>query len=360
MWTTNAGLTDRHTFDSRPNSWPLLRRGINFWVKDHRQIYLIGNPMIWYSSTMCIAIYVAVRGLLILRAKRGYRDFDNTKVVKYDSLIGFLFIGWGLHYFPFFLMGRQLFLHHYFPALYFAILLSCGLFDLGTSMLRSRTRVQIMAVLVILAIWNYQHLSPLVYGGQWTKSKCEKARWLKTWDFSCIEFFEEYSYYNNPGGVTPVKPVTPILSTIGGEQEGRAPIVIQDKNVQAAVPENVATIADPGKAEPGRDVFAGEPLKDIKSNNLPIQPPEPVREQKEISSVILGTLSSSSDSSTSSSSSNDSSNDTNESSPAAPVASEMITTADATAKPQTAGPLGEVELEAQKVAKELYPDAGKN
>ena len=31
MWTTNAGLTDRHTFDSRPDSWPLLRRGIVSW-----------------------------------------------------------------------------------------------------------------------------------------------------------------------------------------------------------------------------------------------------------------------------------------------------------------------------------------
>jgi dolichyl-phosphate-mannose-protein mannosyltransferase len=28
MWTTNAGLTDRHAFDSRPSSWPRLRRGI--------------------------------------------------------------------------------------------------------------------------------------------------------------------------------------------------------------------------------------------------------------------------------------------------------------------------------------------
>lgn len=32
MWTTNAGLTDRHTFDSRPSSWPLLRRGIVSWM----------------------------------------------------------------------------------------------------------------------------------------------------------------------------------------------------------------------------------------------------------------------------------------------------------------------------------------
>ena len=32
MWATNAGLTERHTFDSRPDSWPLLRRGIVSWM----------------------------------------------------------------------------------------------------------------------------------------------------------------------------------------------------------------------------------------------------------------------------------------------------------------------------------------
>lgn len=29
MWQTNQGLTDRHAYDSRPSSWPLLLRGIN-------------------------------------------------------------------------------------------------------------------------------------------------------------------------------------------------------------------------------------------------------------------------------------------------------------------------------------------
>lgn len=29
---------------------------------------------------------------------------------------GFFFLAWALHYFPFYLMGRQLFLHHYLPA----------------------------------------------------------------------------------------------------------------------------------------------------------------------------------------------------------------------------------------------------
>jgi len=42
-------------------------------------------------------------------------------VTFYDRLGGFLVLGWFLHYFPFFIMSRQLFLHHYFPALYFAV-----------------------------------------------------------------------------------------------------------------------------------------------------------------------------------------------------------------------------------------------
>ncbi|KIJ29707.1 glycosyltransferase family 39 protein, partial [Sphaerobolus stellatus SS14] len=61
MWTTNAGLTDRHAYDSRPSSWPRLSRGINFWVKDHRQIYLIGNPVVWWLSTAAVLGYFFVR-----------------------------------------------------------------------------------------------------------------------------------------------------------------------------------------------------------------------------------------------------------------------------------------------------------
>jgi len=37
MWTTNAGLTDRHTYDSRPDSWPRLRRGIVCALSDSRE-----------------------------------------------------------------------------------------------------------------------------------------------------------------------------------------------------------------------------------------------------------------------------------------------------------------------------------
>lgn len=103
MWVTNAGLTDRHVFDSRPHSWPRLRRGIvrfnartyahfmltfssqNFWVKDHRQIYLMGNPWVWWLSTLAVLSYVAARGLLVLRQQRGFRDFDNSTSFRRNS-----------------------------------------------------------------------------------------------------------------------------------------------------------------------------------------------------------------------------------------------------------------------------------
>ncbi|THH32175.1 hypothetical protein EUX98_g2018 [Antrodiella citrinella] len=271
MWTTNAGLTDRHTYDSRPASWPRLRRGINFWVKDHRQIYLLGNPMIWYLSTGAVVFYLAVRGLLVLRAKRGFRDFENTKVVKYDSLCGFLFVGWALHYGPFFLMSRQLFLHHYFPALYFAILLCCGVFDLVTSNLKPKIRLQIAAVLIILSIWNFVHLSPLAYGTQWTRSKCEHAKWLSTWDFSCNDFPLTYDVYTP----TPYVPQAVVVENPKIDIPAPAPPAppANEPVINAAQPDiDSSTVIPFGQAEPGHNVFGGnEPVQNAESHEAALE-----------------------------------------------------------------------------------------
>ncbi|KAF8334982.1 glycosyltransferase family 39 protein [Cantharellus anzutake] len=184
MWTTNAGLTDKHVYDSRPYSWPFLQRGINFWVKDHRHIYLLGNPFVWWLSTSSVAVYAVARVVLVLRQKRGFQDFTNSRINKYDSLCGFLAIGWALHYLPFYLMQRQLFLHHYFPSLYFAIMLTAALFDFFFGTLRSRVRLQVGLVLILLVMYNFFHFSSLIYGNVWTRGQCESAKWIKDWDFS--------------------------------------------------------------------------------------------------------------------------------------------------------------------------------
>lgn len=88
-------------------------------------------------------------------------------------------------------MSRQLFLHHYFPALYFAILLFCAVFDVLTANLRGRIRLQIAAVLLIIAIWNYAHFRSITYGLPWTKGECAKSKWLKSWDFACNDLLDD-------------------------------------------------------------------------------------------------------------------------------------------------------------------------
>lgn len=44
-----------------------------------------------------------------------YLESLGTRARLYNST-GFFFLAWATHYLPFYLMGRQLFLHHYLPA----------------------------------------------------------------------------------------------------------------------------------------------------------------------------------------------------------------------------------------------------
>jgi len=178
-------------------------------------------------------------------------------------------MGWGFHYFPFYLMSRQLFLHHYFPALYFAILLLCAVFDILTANLKKKYRLQIAAALLAIAILNYAHFMPLTYGTPWTKGACQKSQWLKTWDFACTDFYDDYSKYSTVSGMSPTPP--PRI-TIGGAQEGRAAVVVEDHGNKAEK-EEIATSVVPNQPVPGPDVFEKAEGQHIQSADSP-QPPQ--------------------------------------------------------------------------------------
>lgn len=200
MWKTNAGLVESHAWDSRPSSWPILRRGINFWGKDHRQIYLLGNPVIWWSSTLAILAYAAFKGLAVLRWQRSCNDYSNVNFKRFDYEVGQSVLGWALHFFPFFLMARQLFLHHYFPALYFAIMALCQIYDFAfhrftaLGMNKNPTIGRSLALLFVLfSIGVFTLYAPLTYGNQWTQDQCKNVKLFETWDFDCNTFFTNVS-----------------------------------------------------------------------------------------------------------------------------------------------------------------------
>ena len=200
MWITNAGLVESHAWDSRPPSWPTLRRGINFWGKDHRQVYLLGNPLIWWSSTIAIAIYVIFKGIAVLRWQRSCDDYDNVNFKRFDYEIGTTVLGWALHYFPFYLMARQLFLHHYLPALYFAIIVLCQIFDFAAFRFYVRSVTSqptigkaFFSVFLALSIVTFVVYSPIAYGNPWTQDACNRVKLFSTWDFDCNTFYTDVS-----------------------------------------------------------------------------------------------------------------------------------------------------------------------
>ncbi|ORX96579.1 glycosyltransferase family 39 protein [Basidiobolus meristosporus CBS 931.73] len=191
MWRVNAGLSSYHPFGSRPADWPLLWRGISFWSKNDAQVYLMGNPIIWWSTSVVLAFFFASAGILVLRRQRGYKDSVNERITELLNNGGFFSIGWALHFLPFFLMARQLFLHHYLPALYFAILLLCVAFEQLTRSIPCKLRLLLVLLICITVVYVYFLFSPLAYGTSWTKQKCRASQWRPKWDFDCNRMTDE-------------------------------------------------------------------------------------------------------------------------------------------------------------------------
>ncbi|CAN6595731.1 dolichyl-phosphate-mannose--protein mannosyltransferase 1 [Trichomonascus vanleenenianus] len=262
MWRVNAGLTDSHTWESRPQSWPLMLRGINFWGKDHRQVYLLGNGPIWWTMTALIVVYVAYKGIWLLRWQRGYRDFEgDSDYATFDYGFGSYLLGWAIHYFPSFLMARQLFLHHYLGSLYFGILALAQFWEFLTARLvRNKIVSTTLTVLFFTAaggwLWWF---SPLAYGDKWTKDLCLKSTFLDM-DYDCDRFFNDISEYKEYDLTASQSAQTAAVSEVSEEQEpepeaGEDPTVDEEEQVFSILPVDEGMVTD-GKDDIG--TFKGE------------------------------------------------------------------------------------------------------
>ncbi|KAI8973653.1 glycosyltransferase family 39 protein [Mycotypha africana] len=186
MWDVNKGLPSAHAYGSRPKDWPLLKRGISFWSNRPLKIYLLGNPIVFWSTTACIITYILFKSVVTILAKRQMLPSSvEHRFSRYEGMAAFFFAGWALHYFPFNLMDRQLFLHHYMPALYIATLMFGVIFEAITSRFNSPLRWFIVVLAITTLVYVYRIFIPITYGEPWSEGKCLQATWRPTWDFHC-------------------------------------------------------------------------------------------------------------------------------------------------------------------------------
>ncbi|KAJ2953784.1 hypothetical protein O0L34_g1411 [Tuta absoluta] len=183
-----------HMFASEPAEWPLLARSIAYWLSpnSNAQIHLIGNLVTWYAGSAAVLVYGALLCEHALRCGRGRAALPPRAAARLRAAGYTLFLGYWLHYLPYFFMDRTLFLHHYLPAYIFKILLLCYVIDhlYYVLLLRETTRSFTNLFIVGLVIWfayvviTFKKFSVLNYGNvDLTENDLMSLRWKDTWDF---------------------------------------------------------------------------------------------------------------------------------------------------------------------------------
>ncbi|EGW31799.1 uncharacterized protein SPAPADRAFT_62391 [Spathaspora passalidarum NRRL Y-27907] len=133
MATNNALVPDEEKQDDLASDfwqWPSLNVGIRMcgWGSKNPKYFMIGSPATTWTSTVGVFAFALLVIYYLVRWQRQIIDFPSTNPDKLKRfLMGGIYpmFGWGLHYVPFVIMGRVKYVHHYMPALYFAMLVFC-------------------------------------------------------------------------------------------------------------------------------------------------------------------------------------------------------------------------------------------
>ncbi|XP_020708098.2 protein O-mannosyl-transferase 2 [Athalia rosae] len=182
---------------SRPWQWPINYRG-QFFSGSKNRIYLLGNPIIWWGNIVFLILFSLVYLIASVQEQRGY--LENSNVLKQRRRMleagAWMFIGWMLHYVPFWGMGRVLYFHHYFPALLFSSMLTGITLNyivetvptLVPNSIGNTIYHSIAGVVLSGTVYSFYLFSPLAYGmdgpsGSDPESSLHSLRWMESWEF---------------------------------------------------------------------------------------------------------------------------------------------------------------------------------
>ncbi|KAJ2551751.1 Protein O-mannosyltransferase 2 [Coemansia sp. RSA 1933] len=188
--SNNALVPDRdkhNHLESGPWSWPFLvypMRMLGSWKRGDIKYYEVGNPLLWWASALvCVLFPVQLAVYHVRRQRRVPGAWAPGEEMHFWNGVKLLWGGWALHYLPFFLMGRVTYLHHYLPALYFALLLLAFEIDhvcrrsLGAGMQR-----MVVAAWAVAAIAVFCWFAPLTFGYVDDIKTLKHRQWLPTWN----------------------------------------------------------------------------------------------------------------------------------------------------------------------------------
>ena len=186
MTSNNALVPDPDKQDDLASKfwqWPILNVGLRMCSWDDKTVkyYLLGNPIVYWGSTAGLGIFGGLFLWYLIRWQRGYTELTKADMdhIHYSGL--YPAVGWVLHYAPFVVMARVTYVHHYYPALYFAILTLGFCVDWFTRRLNATASSVVYIFLYAVTIGMFVHFRDIVFGMEGPSQQWAHLNWLSGW-----------------------------------------------------------------------------------------------------------------------------------------------------------------------------------
>ncbi|MEO8069983.1 MAG: phospholipid carrier-dependent glycosyltransferase [Acidobacteriota bacterium] len=159
MWSANLNLAQTHIDASRPWTWPFMKVAPFYWVGPGASIYLVGNPLVWWGSSLLLVVLLTNN--VLIRVTRLRVDGVRGRAMLWLPLTAY-----AMSYLPLFPVSRVLFLYHYLTPLVFGVVYVLLWLDRAGWIRPGRVRDQRVSYYGVIAatVVAFLLVSPLTYG----------------------------------------------------------------------------------------------------------------------------------------------------------------------------------------------------
>ena len=159
MFSRNLAITTADPDASPWWSWPLMTTPPFYWSAPHASIYLLGNPIVWWGTSLLMIVITCI--VVLTKVTRLSWRAKTPRVTLWIPFVGYL-----IATLPYAMVTRPLFMYHYLPSLLFALLFVVLWLDSAGWIRSGGVRVQRKSYFGVLAVTVacFVFLSSVSYG----------------------------------------------------------------------------------------------------------------------------------------------------------------------------------------------------
>ena len=167
MYAYHSGLQATHDFTSNWYTWPFMIKPVWYYVGYYGgnikgTIVGIGNPAIWWFGILAF-IYLVIASII-------------KKKKELLFILVFILCNW----LPYLLIGRVMFMYHFFPTLPFVMLAIVAFVKWITEKFKNNSfYIFYVSVVILFFILFYPVISGMITSSDYIDS----LKWLSTWIF---------------------------------------------------------------------------------------------------------------------------------------------------------------------------------